>query len=124
MKLGPKKTKKTDLEELIDLIRTSDLGNQRNVAPPRPSKTRKMFASRACRKSVMIGDSLTKAQMRSILDHMGTMEEPWVSRSEGGWSPFSFFFFFFSSLFLLLVNHDFFFLFLIHFLEFGLSDLV
>lgn len=101
MKLGPKKTKKTDLEELIDLIRTSDLGNQRNVAPPRPSKTRKMFASRACRKSVMIGDSLTKAQMRSILDHMGTMEEPWVSRSEGGWSPFSslffsFLFFFFA----------------------------
>ncbi|EGG04475.1 uncharacterized protein MELLADRAFT_37375, partial [Melampsora larici-populina 98AG31] len=48
-------------------------------APPlRPSKTRKMFASRACRSSVMIGDSLTTGQMRSILDHMGMMEEPWA----------------------------------------------
>ncbi|KAH9819432.1 hypothetical protein DFH28DRAFT_956022 [Melampsora americana] len=74
----------SDLEELINLIRNSDRaagsdGKSLSGAPPlRPSKTRKMFASRACRSSVMIGDALTSGQMRSILDHMGMMEEPWA----------------------------------------------
>ncbi|KAG0143804.1 hypothetical protein CROQUDRAFT_660779 [Cronartium quercuum f. sp. fusiforme G11] len=73
----------SDLEELIHLIRNADLGAgsskiQPGAPPLRPSKTRKMLASRACRASVMIGDSLTMGQMRSILNHMGTMEEPWA----------------------------------------------
>lgn len=32
----------------------------------RPAKLRKLFASRACRKSVMIGSSLTMAQMEKV----------------------------------------------------------
>jgi len=37
-----------------------------------------MFASRACRKSVMIGTALSKADMRRLIDHMGEIEQPWV----------------------------------------------
>lgn len=37
-----------------------------------------MFASRACRKSVMIGKSLTTSDMRKLIDHMGEIDQPWV----------------------------------------------
>lgn len=43
----------------------------------RPSRVRSMFASRACRTSVMIGTALDRARMRQIVDHMGTMDQPW-----------------------------------------------
>jgi DNA mismatch repair protein PMS2 len=36
-----------------------------------------MLASRACRKSVMIGDPLTKVQMQKLLKHMGEIDHPW-----------------------------------------------
>ncbi|KAM0750910.1 DNA mismatch repair protein MutL [Meredithblackwellia eburnea MCA 4105] len=61
-----------DLEELLDLIESSAAGEV-----VRPTKTRKMFASRACRKSVMIGKALTKTQMTSVVRHMGGMDQPW-----------------------------------------------
>ncbi|CAG8847925.1 26563_t:CDS:2, partial [Racocetra persica] len=38
---------------------------------------RKMFASRACRKSVMIGDALSCQQMEKIVRHMGEIDQPW-----------------------------------------------
>lgn len=37
-----------------------------------------MFASRACRKSVMIGKPLSKPDMRKLVNHMGEIEQPWV----------------------------------------------
>ncbi|VDK86186.1 unnamed protein product [Litomosoides sigmodontis] len=43
----------------------------------RPAKLRKIFASRACRKSVMIGSALTMAQMEKIVRHLGTLDHPW-----------------------------------------------
>ncbi|KAK4700264.1 DNA mismatch repair protein PMS2, partial [Phenoliferia sp. Uapishka_3] len=61
-----------DLEELLDKIISSATGEV-----VRPTKTRKMFASRACRKSVMIGKALTKNQMTSVVRHMGEMDQPW-----------------------------------------------
>lgn len=45
----------------------------------RPSRVRAMFASRACRKSVMIGSALSRRDMQRIVTHMGEMEHPWVS---------------------------------------------
>ena len=36
-----------------------------------------MFASRACRKSVMIGTALNAPNMRELVDHMGQIEQPW-----------------------------------------------
>lgn len=38
-----------------------------------------MFASRACRKSVMIGTALSKADMKKLVDHMAEIDQPWVS---------------------------------------------
>ncbi|XP_054285964.1 mismatch repair endonuclease PMS2-like [Macrosteles quadrilineatus] len=43
----------------------------------RPSRVRAMFASRACRKSVMIGSALSHAEMKRLLVHMGEIEQPW-----------------------------------------------
>lgn len=55
-------------------------------APPgsvcRPSRIRDMFASRACRKSVMIGMALKRATMKNLVTHMGEIEQPWVSQSK------------------------------------------
>ncbi|GAA5930279.1 ATP-binding mismatch repair protein [Sporobolomyces koalae] len=62
-----------DFEELLDLIKT-----RAGTEIIRPSKTRKMFASRACRKSVMIGKALNAKQMASIVRHMGQMDQPWA----------------------------------------------
>ncbi|KAF9976135.1 Mismatch repair endonuclease pms2 [Actinomortierella ambigua] len=43
----------------------------------RPSKVRNLFASRACRRSVMIGDVLKLSQMKKIVRHMGEIDQPW-----------------------------------------------
>ncbi|XP_005145373.3 mismatch repair endonuclease PMS2 isoform X1 [Melopsittacus undulatus] len=43
----------------------------------RPSRIRQMFASRACRKSVMIGTALNVQEMRKLVTHMGEIEHPW-----------------------------------------------
>lgn len=39
-----------------------------------------MFASRACRKSVMIGKALSRSEMQRLITQMGEIEQPWVSR--------------------------------------------
>ncbi|BGO92545.1 ATP-binding mismatch repair protein [Rhodotorula toruloides] len=62
-----------DFEELIHLIESRGGGEV-----VRPSKARRMFASRACRKSVMIGKALSASQMTSIIRHMGGMDQPWA----------------------------------------------
>lgn len=61
-----------DLEELIHTLRDTAPGQT-----ARCSKVRAMFAMRACRKSVMIGDALNMRQMKDIVLHMGTMDQPW-----------------------------------------------
>jgi len=61
-----------DLEELLSLMQDRPIGQM-----VRCSKVRAMFASRACRKSIMIGDSLNRQQMVKILQHMSTIEQPW-----------------------------------------------
>ncbi|KAG0240522.1 Mismatch repair endonuclease pms2, partial [Actinomortierella wolfii] len=43
----------------------------------RPSKVRNLFASRACRRSVMIGDVLKVSKMKKIVRHMGEIDQPW-----------------------------------------------
>ena len=81
-----------DLEELIALLADSpsshtrhhpqDHNNITNITDSynyisRPSKIRSLLASRACRSSIMIGKSLTKAQMRGLVGRMGRVEKPW-----------------------------------------------
>ncbi|RXW15653.1 hypothetical protein EST38_g10197 [Candolleomyces aberdarensis] len=55
-----------DLEELIHLLRDSPSGTM-----VRCSKARAMFASRACRKSVMVGMPLNQTQMSTNLQETG-----------------------------------------------------
>ncbi|XP_059177944.1 mismatch repair endonuclease PMS2-like [Physella acuta] len=62
---------KDDIEELLFMLTDSP-----NVMC-RPSRIRMMFASRACRKSVMIGTALNKSEMKRLVTHMGEIEQPW-----------------------------------------------
>ncbi|XP_065887523.1 mismatch repair endonuclease PMS2-like [Dysidea avara] len=64
--LGP-----SDVDELIFML--SDAPGQMC----RPSRVSAMFASRACRSSIMIGTSLNTSEMKKILTHMGETEQPW-----------------------------------------------
>lgn len=61
----------SDVDELIFMLSESP------GVMCRPSRVRSMFASRSCRSSVMIGTALDKSRMRELVDHMGTMEQPW-----------------------------------------------
>ncbi|XP_075686367.1 mismatch repair endonuclease PMS2 [Rhinoderma darwinii] len=60
-----------DIEELIFMLSDSP------GVMCRPSRVRQMFASRACRKSVMIGTALNASEMRKLVAHMGEIEQPW-----------------------------------------------
>jgi len=62
-----------DIEEMTHLIHESSAN-----CICRPSRIRAMLASRACRKSVMIGTPLDRKAMMNLLVHMGQIEEnPW-----------------------------------------------
>lgn len=63
-----------DLEELIDVI----LESPNSFSSYTLKKVRSVAASRACRKSVMIGDKLSWSQMCSIVSKMSSLENPWV----------------------------------------------
>lgn len=65
-----------DLEELLHRLHEVAPGSRRAQAI-RCSKWNDMLASRACRKSVMIGRALTTRQMNVILHHMGQIDQPW-----------------------------------------------
>ncbi|KAG7325215.1 hypothetical protein KOW79_011531 [Hemibagrus wyckioides] len=60
-----------DIEELIFMLSDSP------GVMCRPSRVRQMFASRACRKSVMIGTALNLSEMKKLVVHMGEIEQPW-----------------------------------------------
>ncbi|CAK1556127.1 unnamed protein product [Leptosia nina] len=62
---------KDDIEELLFMIKESP------SEYCRPSRVRAMFASRACRKSVMIGTALGRADMKQLVDHMAEIDKPW-----------------------------------------------
>ncbi|KAK3528488.1 hypothetical protein QTP70_000308 [Hemibagrus guttatus] len=61
----------SDIEELIFMLSDSP------GVMCRPSRVRQMFASRACRKSVMIGTALNPSEMKKLVVHMGEIEQPW-----------------------------------------------
>jgi len=66
-----------ELDELIHLLAESPVLAHDSSAVPRPTKVRKMFAMRACRSSIMIGKTLSKRQMKTVVVHMGTIDKPW-----------------------------------------------
>lgn len=60
-----------DVEELIFMLSDSP------GVSCRPSRVRQMFASRACRTSIMVGTALTVAAMKKLVNHMGEIDHPW-----------------------------------------------
>lgn len=66
---------KEDIEEMLHMLYEAP-----NSTEIRPSRVRTMFASRACRKSVMIGDALTQGQMKRIVGQMSALDQPWVRK--------------------------------------------
>lgn len=64
----------SDLEELLHLLSEHPAGSSEI---PRPKKVQRMLAMRACRSSIMVGKTLTIAQMSKVVRHMGEMEKPW-----------------------------------------------
>nr|AAL39978.1 SD07911p [Drosophila melanogaster] len=64
---------KEDIDELIFMLQDAPEGTI-----CRPSRVRAMFASRACRKSVMIGTALSRnTTMKRLITQMGEIEQPW-----------------------------------------------
>ena len=80
-----------DLEELVSLLHDAPPGRM-----VRCSKARAMFASRACRSSVMVGDTLSPVQLMSVRLFLSGLahdcpvngsrkaEAPWIGRSAYG----------------------------------------
>ncbi|XP_065190185.1 mismatch repair endonuclease PMS2-like [Sycon ciliatum] len=64
----------SDIEEMVFMLQEAVPGQQIVV---RPSRLRAMFASRACRSSIMIGRALNGAEMTRVLRHMSEMDQPW-----------------------------------------------
>lgn len=68
-----------DLQEIVAMLKTAVLQSSNFQAKVlRPPRVRAMFASRACRKSIMIGTALKKAQMSRIVRNLATIEHPWT----------------------------------------------
>ncbi|KAJ2742185.1 ATP-binding mismatch repair protein [Coemansia sp. BCRC 34301] len=63
-----------DQRDLMELVAKLSVNPE---AMPRCERARSMFASRACRKSTMIGDPLSVPQMRAIVDHLSELDHPW-----------------------------------------------
>ncbi len=63
-----------DLYQLAALIEEADHPQHQNLRLPRLLQ---MFASRACRSAIMIGDALDRSQMIKLVRHMSEIEQPW-----------------------------------------------
>ncbi|KAI5696853.1 hypothetical protein M8J75_001113 [Diaphorina citri] len=61
-----------DIEELLFMLQHTN-----STEHCRPSRIRAMFASRACRKSVMIGRALSVGEMTGLVRNMGRIDQPW-----------------------------------------------
>jgi DNA mismatch repair protein PMS2 len=66
-----------DVRELASLVSACADAGSSVVSSIRLPKARLMFASRACRSAVMIGDSLSRDRMRRIVQKMATLNQPW-----------------------------------------------
>lgn len=60
-----------DIYEMITLLRDNP-----NLFC-RPSKINSIFAMTSCRSSIMVGDTLNEQQMKTVINHLGTLYQPW-----------------------------------------------
>jgi DNA mismatch repair ATPase MutL len=75
-----------DIEELLFVLSENELNpgsismsssEQSHLTDIKSSSLRAIYASKACRKSVMIGDSLNMNEMKRIITHLYEIEKPW-----------------------------------------------
>lgn len=68
-----------DLQDIVAVLKAAVMQSSSiKVGALRPPRIRAMFASRACRKSIMIGTSLKKGQMQRVIRNLATIEHPWT----------------------------------------------
>uniref|UniRef100_A0A914Y4K1 MutL C-terminal dimerisation domain-containing protein n=1 Tax=Panagrolaimus superbus TaxID=310955 RepID=A0A914Y4K1_9BILA len=63
-----------EVEEILSYLSESDNITDTNY---RPEKVLKGFASKACRKSVMVGDQLEIKQMQTLVNRLAFLDKPW-----------------------------------------------
>ena len=75
-----------DIDEMLFVLSENELhpgsistssSEQSGLTEIKSSSLRAMYASKACRKSVMIGDSLNLGEMRRIVNHLNEIDKPW-----------------------------------------------
>lgn len=75
-----------DIDELLFVLSENELNpgsismsssEQSHLTEIKSSSLRSLYASKACRKSVMIGDSLNMSEMRRIVNHLNEIDKPW-----------------------------------------------
>lgn len=62
------------IEEILEAIKDSAVA----AKSMRPTKVKDMLAMKACRKSIMIGDTLTRQDMVKVIDRMSETSHPWT----------------------------------------------
>ena len=77
----------SDIDELLFILNENNisccnesaenLNNLQKLHQIKPSSLRAMYASKACRKSIMIGDSLNKFEMKRVVTHLSEIVKPW-----------------------------------------------
>lgn len=65
-----------DLQDIVHALRTGLIPNGAKLL--RPPRVRAMFATRACRMSIMIGTALHKNQMKRVVSNLADIEHPWT----------------------------------------------
>ena len=63
-----------DIRELADNLTALGESQKETI---RPKKIEAMFASRACRKSIMVGRALERSEQIRVVRHLATMDQPW-----------------------------------------------
>lgn len=75
-----------DIDELLFVLSEGDLNSgsiqmgsseQSHLTSVKSSSLRSLYASKACRKSIMIGDSLNMTEMKRVISHLTEIDKPW-----------------------------------------------
>nr|AGH55784.1 PMS2 [Brachionus calyciflorus] len=75
-----------DIDEILFVLSESDLNagsiqmsssENSHFTDLKSSSLRSLYASKACRKSIMIGDSLNITEMKRVITHLNEIDKPW-----------------------------------------------
>ncbi|CAM4816827.1 unnamed protein product [Rotaria magnacalcarata] len=66
-----------DIEEILSHLMDTSQKTCQEEQHYESSRLRKVFASKACRMSIMIGTDLTRKQMITVVRHLGHLTKPW-----------------------------------------------